>query len=176
MEEIEFKNNKIKLYRGDITDLEVEAIVNAANNQLLMGAGVAGAIKRKGSIIIEKEAIKKAPIPIGEAITTKGGNLKAKYVIHAAAMGIDLKTDAEKIRNATKNALLRCKELKIKSVAFPSIGTGVGGFPLDKAAKIMINEVEQHLSTDIYLVVVIFALFSKNSFNEFKNALTNSRR
>lgn len=173
MKEITFKNTKIRLYLGDITDLEVEAIVNAANNHLFMGAGVAGAIKRIGGKIIEQEAVKKGPIPIGEAIITTAGNLKAKYVIHAAGMGTDFKTDAEKIRNTTKNTLLRCEEARIKSVAFPSIGTGVGGFPLNKTAEIMTNVVKEHLSKETHLELIIFALFSQNAYLEFEKALSN---
>ena len=90
---------KIEILKGDITKLEVDAIVNAANNRMLMGGGVAGAIKRAGGKVIEDEAVKKGPIPIGEALVTKAGNLNAKYVIHAAVMGMDFRTDAEKIQN-----------------------------------------------------------------------------
>jgi len=130
---------KIKLIQGDITDQEVDAIVNAANNHLWMGAGVAGAIKRKGGNQIEDEAMKKGPIPIDEAIVTSAGKLKAKYVIHAAVMGQDLITNEEYIKNATLNSLKRAEELKIKSIAFPAFGTGVGGFPLDRCAQIMLD-------------------------------------
>ena len=114
---------KIKFVKGDITDMEVDAIVNAANNELWMGGGVAGAIKRKGGIEIEEEAVKKGPIPVGEAIVTGAGKLKAKYVIHGAVMGRDLQTDAEKIKNATINSLKRAEELGLKSIAFPAFGT-----------------------------------------------------
>ena len=126
---------KIKLIQGDITDQEVDAIVNAANNHLWMGAGVAGAIKRKGGREIEDEAMKKGPIPIGEAVITSAGKLKAKYVIHAAVMGQDLTTNEEYIKNATLNSLKRAEELKIKSIAFLAFGTGVGGFPTDKIGR-----------------------------------------
>jgi O-acetyl-ADP-ribose deacetylase (regulator of RNase III) len=133
---------KIKVVQGDITDQEVDAIVNAANNHLWMGAGVAGAIKRKGGKEIEDEAMKKCPIPIGEAVVTKAGKLKANYVIHAAVMGQDLTTNEEYIRNATLNSLKRAEELKLKSIAFPAFGTGVGGFPLDRCAQIMLDQVK----------------------------------
>src|SRR3972149_446583 len=104
---------KITCSKGDITDSGADAIVNAANNHLWMGSGVAGAIKRKGSAEIEKEAIAKGPIAVGEAVATTGGKLKARYVIHAAAMGQDLRTDEAKIASATRNALLRAEELGI---------------------------------------------------------------
>ncbi|MCM8763108.1 MAG: macro domain-containing protein, partial [Candidatus Omnitrophica bacterium] len=99
------KGCEIKVIEGDITDLAVDAIVNAANNKLVMGGGVAGAIKKKGGKEIEEEAVKKGPIKIGEAIETKAGRLKAKYVIHAATMGLDFKTDEIKIRNSCANSL-----------------------------------------------------------------------
>src|SRR3990170_7908766 len=100
---------KIEVLRGDITKLELDALVNAANNRLWMGGGVAGALKRAGGPEIEAEAIKKGPIPIGEAVVTGAGKLKAKYVIHAAVMGQDLQTDATKIRQATVNSLKRAE-------------------------------------------------------------------
>ena len=155
---------KIKLIQGDITDQEVDAIVNAANNHLWMGAGVAGAIKRKGGNQIEDEAMKKGPIPIDEAIVTSAGKLKAKYVIHAAVMGQDLTTNEEYIKNATLNSLKRAEELKIKSIAFPAFGTGVGGFPLDRCAQIMLDQVKDFLKKTKYLREVLFVLFDKKSY------------
>ncbi|GAI57524.1 unnamed protein product, partial [marine sediment metagenome] len=135
---------KIEVQQGDITQLELDALVNAANNRLWMGGGVAGALKKAGGKEIEAEAVKKGPIPVGEAVVTGAGKLKAKYIIHAAVMGPDLKTDAKKVREATKNSLLSGDELGIKSIAFPALGTGVGGFPLNECARIMIDEVWQY--------------------------------
>ncbi len=163
---------KIELYFGDITDLEVDAIVNAADNHLRMGGGVAFAIKKRGGKIIEDEAVEQAPIPIGDAIITTAGKLKAKYVIHAAAMGLDFRTDENKIKNATKNSLKRAEELKIKSIAFPAIGTGVGHFPAEKAAEIMIDVVKKHIAGQTNLGKIIFALFNMNTYNAFKKALS----
>ena len=156
---------KIKVVQGDITDQEVDAIVNAANNHLWMGAGVAGAIKRKGGKEIEDEAMKKGPIPIGEAIVTSAGKLKAKYVIHAAVMGQDLVTNEEYIKNATLNSLKKAEELKIKSIAFPAFGTGVGGFPIDRCAEIMLDQVKDFSKKSKYLKEVLFVLFDKNSYD-----------
>ena len=158
----------IEVYRGDITQLELDALVNAANNQLWMGGGVAGALKRVGGKEIQDEALKKGPIPIGEAIVTGAGKLKANYVIHAAVMGQDLKTDDEKIRQATKNSLLRADEIGVKSIAFPALGTGVGGFPLDECAKIMISEVRQYLTRKTGLKRVVFALYDEPAYKAFK--------
>ena len=156
---------KIKLVQGDITDQEVDAIVNAANNHLWMGAGVAGAIKRKGGKEIEDEAMKKGPIPIGEAVVTKAGKLKAKYVIHAAVMGQDLMTNEEYIKNATLNSLKRAEELKIKSLAFPTFGTGVGGFSVERCAQIMLCQVKDFSKKVKYLEEVLFVLFDKKSYD-----------
>ncbi len=161
----------IEVYRGDITQLELDALVNAANNQLWMGGGVAGALKRVGGKEIQDEALKKEPIPIGEAVVTGAGKLKANYVIHAAVMGQDLKTDDEKIRQATKNSLLRADEIGVKSIAFPALGTGVGGFPLDECAKIMISEVRQYLTRKTGLKRVVFALYDEPAYQAFKQEI-----
>ena len=161
----------IEVYKGDIARLELDAVVNAANNRLWMGGGVAGALKRAGGKEIEDEAVKKGHIPVGEAIVTGAGKLKAKYIIHAAVMAQDLKTDAEKIRQATKNSLLRADELSIKSIAFPALGTGVGGFPLDECARIMISEVRQHSTRETGLKRVVFALYDEPAYQTFKQEL-----
>lgn len=159
---------KIDVYSGDITRLELDALVNAANNRLWMGGGVAGALKRAGGKEIEAEAVKKGPIPIGEAVVTGAGRLKAKYIIHAAVMGQDLQTDAEKIRQATKNSLLRGDELSVKSIAFPALGTGVGGFPIDECARVMINEVREHSTGQTGLERVVFAMYDEPAYQVFK--------
>lgn len=161
----------IKITRGDITDSEADAIVNAANNQLWMGAGVAGAIKRKGGQEIEDEAVSKGPIQVGEAVVTTAGSLISKYVIHAAAMGQDLKTDENKIWMATYNSLLRAEELNLESIDLPALGTGVGGFPLERAAEIMIKAVKDYLKDSSSLKQVGFVLFDDDAFNAFKNTL-----
>ncbi len=163
----------IRIVQGDLTEMETDALVNAANNKLWMGGGVAGALKHKGGLIIETEAIKKGPIPIGEAVITTAGNLKAKYVIHAAGMGTDLRTDEDKIRNATHNAILRAHESNLKSIAFPSIGTGVGGFPIDKAAEVMLNTAVSFLKSksNTSIEEIIFVLYSENIYNTFVNKL-----
>jgi O-acetyl-ADP-ribose deacetylase len=127
--EITIDNTVIRLVQGDICDCTTDAIVNAANNALWMGARVAGAIRRRGGEEIEKEAIAKGPIPIGEAVATGAGKLPARYVIHAATMGQDLHTDAEKMAAATRNTFLRAEEIHLASIALPALGTGVGGFP-----------------------------------------------
>ena len=159
--------SEIEVYQGDITRLELDALVNAANNYLWMGGGVAGALKRVGGQEIEDEARQKGPIPVGEAVVTGAGKLKSKYVIHAAVMGQDLRTDAGKIRQATKNSLLRADELGISSIAFPAFGTGVGGFPLAECARIMIDEVHRYSAGDTQLERVIFVLYDDAAYRIF---------
>ena len=162
---------EIKIIQGDITESSAEAIVNAANNHLWMGSGVAGAIKRRGGQQIEDEAVSKGPIPVGQAMATSAGDLKCRYVIHAAAMGQDLVTDEGKIRSATRNALLRAEELELKSIDFPALGTGVGGFPLEKAAHVLVDEARRFLADSNSLAIIGFVLFDKAAFEAFQREL-----
>jgi O-acetyl-ADP-ribose deacetylase (regulator of RNase III) len=159
-------STEIEIRKGDISAVEADVIVNAANNHLWMGAGVAGALKRAGGQQIEDEAVRKGPIPVGEAVETKAGNLKAKYVIHAAVMGQDLKTDEIKIRNATRNSLKLAVQLKAQSIAFPALGTGIGGFPLHRCAEVMLKEVLGYSG----FLKVVFVLYSDESYTIFERA------
>jgi O-acetyl-ADP-ribose deacetylase (regulator of RNase III)/ADP-ribose pyrophosphatase YjhB (NUDIX family) len=169
---MKIKDTEINVVQGDITELKVEAIVNAANNKLIMGGGVAGAIKIKGGKIIEDEATKLGPIEIGEAVWTQAGSLPAKYVIHAATMGLDFKTDEDKIRLSCRNSLKVAEELKIKSIAFPALGCGVGGFLLLASAKIMAQEVFKHLREEkSSLKEIIFCLYDKEAYEEFNKGV-----
>jgi len=169
---MKIKETEIKVVLGDITDFEVDAIVNAANNRGVMGGGVAAAIKKKGGKIIEEEAIKKCPIEIGEATFTSAGNLKAKYVIHAATMGVDYKTDEIKIRNSCRNSLRVADELKVKSVVFPALGCGTGGFPLLASAKIMAQEIWRYLREEKSGIrEVIFCLYNKEAYEIFNQGV-----
>jgi len=164
---------RIEVRQGDITQIAVDAVVNAANNHLWMGGGVAGALKRSGGREIEAEAMSKGPIPVGEVVATTAGNLPVRYVIHAAVMGQDLQTDAEKIRQATRNSLIRADELGIRAIAFPALGTGVGGFPLGECARIMINEVMQYSVGGSALERVVFVLFDEPAFGVFQQELSS---
>ena len=167
---MQISNCEIKVVQGDITGLKVEAIVNAANNKLVMGGGVAGSIKKKGGSIIEEEAVTKGPIKIGEAIYTKAGNLPAKFVIHAATMGMDFATGEVKIRQSCASSLDVAENLKVKSLAFPALGCGVGGFSYLACAKIMSQEIFKHLreTPDSSLRQIIFCLYGKESHKVFK--------
>jgi O-acetyl-ADP-ribose deacetylase (regulator of RNase III) len=163
---------EIILQQGDITELGVDALVNAANNHLWMGAGVAGAIKRKGGEIIEREAVAQGPISVGEAVITGAGDLKAKHVIHAAGMGQDLRTDEEKVRAATRNSLLRAEEKRLRSLAFPAIGTGVGGLSAHVCARAMLEETLKFLQESESLGRVVFALFDPGTYKIFQECLS----
>lgn len=167
---LEINNTIISVIQGDLTEQGTEAIVNAANNLLKMGGGVAGAIRKKGGLSIQKECDKIGPIEIGGAALTHAGDLKAKYVVHAATMGMDFKTDENKIRSATRNSLKIADEKNIASVAFPALGCGVGGFSLEKASKIMIEEINTYLSlTPSKLKEIRFVLFDREAYEIFKD-------
>jgi len=158
----------IRILEGDICDRDVDAIVNAANSQLWMGGGVAGAIKRRGGGAIEKEAVAKGPIPIGESVATGAGTLKAKHVIHAAVMGADLATDAGKIRRAALSALALAGQLGLRSIAFPALGMGVGGFPFDECARIMRQALADQASKETSVSTVEFVLFGRDAREAFE--------
>ncbi len=144
----------MRLVKGDITELEVDAIVNPANTRLIMGGGVAGAIKKRGGREIEEEALRKGPIPIGEAVVTGAGRLKAKYVIHApTVMTPGGRSNPQYVRKAIKAALKRAKELGVKSVAFPAMGSGVGGVPVEVSARILKEESE---GEDLEVILVLY--------------------
>jgi len=163
--------SEIELFLGDITGLKLDAIVNAANNHLRMGGGVAGAIKRGGGAEIEKQAVALGPIEVGESVATGAGQLPARWVVHAAVMALDLKTDEEKIRKATRSALKKCAEIGARSVAFPALGTGVGGFPMEKAAQIMLQEFRAHLESGRQPGRIVVALIDRKAYDAFQKVL-----
>ena len=173
---------RIEIRQGDITDQgDIDAIVNAANTDLVSGAGVAGAILRKGGAVIDEEGQSQAPIRLGEAAVTTAGSLPNKYVIHAAAMGYRAEdrmapkepgtgSSAEIIRSATLNSLRRAEELKLKSVAFPALATGVARFPVDRCAGVMITAARDYGAEhpDSSIELVAFILFTAADYEIFK--------
>lgn len=163
----------ISIERGDITDREVDAIVNAANSTLAMGTGVAGAIKRKGGVIIEEEAMRQGPVEVGEAVLTTGGNLAATHVIHAAAMGSDLATDGEIIARTTRSVLALADKHRLTSVALPALGTGVGRVAPAVSAEAMLGEVVAHLKANpgSALRRIVFVLYLDEAFKAFTDTL-----
>jgi len=159
---------QIVLSQGDITESSAEAIVNAANNDLQLGAGVAGAIRRKGGPTIQQECDAIGSIPVGSAAITGGGNLKARFVIHAASMQLGGLTTAESLRSSTAWSLRLARDRGLKSIAFPAVGTGIAGFPLRDCAHIMLREAVAHLKGETPLETVSFVLFDPASLAAFQ--------
>jgi O-acetyl-ADP-ribose deacetylase len=160
---------QIEVVEGDITALEVDAIANAANDRLWMGGGVAGAIKRAGGTEIEDEATAKGPIPLGTAVETGAGRLPVRYVIHGAVMGQDLQTTGDLVAETTRSCLALADELGAESLALPAFGTGVGGFPLEDAAQIMVREARAYEPASLQRVV--FAVYGRQAESAFSEAL-----
>src|SRR5262245_33939950 len=163
---------EIEVRRADITRLEVDAIANAANTQLRHGGGVAGAISRAGGPTVQAESDRVAPIGLGEAVETRAGEMPCRWVIHAATMELGGPTSAEIIRQATASTLAKADELGAKSLALVAFGTGVGGFPLDDAARIEIDEVRRHLDSGSGLERVVFAVHGDDAETAFHRAMS----
>jgi O-acetyl-ADP-ribose deacetylase (regulator of RNase III) len=161
----------VEVLEADITQLEVDAIANAANTRLMHGGGVAGAIARAGGPEIERESRRRAPVSLGEAVETGGGHMPCRWVIHAATMELGGPTSAEIIRRATASTLRRADELGARSLALVAFGTGVGGFPLQEAARIEVEEVRRHLERDSRLERIVFAVRGAGAREAFEQAL-----
>jgi O-acetyl-ADP-ribose deacetylase len=162
---------RIEVLETDITALDVDAIANAANTRLLHGGGVAGAISRAGGPAVQEESHQKAPIGLGEAVETTAGEMPARWVIHAATMELGGPTSADIIRRATAATLARADELGARSLALVAFGTGVGGFPLEEAARIEADEVRRHLNESSGLERVVFAVRGDAARRAFEAAL-----
>ncbi len=160
---------KVELRQGDLTEMDVDAIVNAANNDLQLGGGVAGAIRRKGGPAIQQECDAIGCIPVGGAAITGGGNLKARNVIHAASMQLGGSTTARALRSSTAHALRIAAERGLQTIAFPAVGTGIAGFPMRECAEIMLAEVVTHFRKPTSLETVHFVLFDAASLEVFKS-------
>lgn len=169
--EYKISQSLVVLMEGDITDLDVDAIVNAANAQLILGSGVAGAIHQKGGPSIQEECERIGGTYVGGAVLTNAGNLKAKHVIHAVGPHLGEGDEETKLRNATMNSLLLAEEHDLKSIAFPAISTGVFRFPVDKCAEIMLTIVVEFLKRPGKLEKVIFCLVGSNTYHIFKSKL-----
>ena len=167
---------RIELWNGDICDLEVDAIVNAANLSLWMSTGVGGAIKRAGGDSIEFAAVRQAPVELGGSVVTTAGTLAARAVIHAVSLDRDRRTSAPVIASAVRSAMARAREIGARSVAFPALGTGVGGFPLDEAARVTVETVRSELDASPTIEHVIFALRGAAVYEAFRVALKAAER
>ena len=158
----------IEVLQTDVTKLEVDAIANAANTRLLHGGGVAGAISRAGGPAVQEESNAKAPIGLGEAVETGAGDMPARWVIHAATMEMDFRTDAQVIEKATRSTLAKAEELGARSIGLVAFGTGVGGFPLDEAARIMVGVARER---EAAFDRIVFAVHGDGAERAFSDAL-----
>lgn len=163
--------NRIVLEQGDLTEIDVDAIVNAANNDLQLGGGLAGIIRRKGGESIQQECDQIGSIPLGGAAITAGGKLKARHVIHAASMELGGHTTARALRASTAHSLRIAAEKGIQTVALPAIGTGIGGFPLSECAEIMLHEAAEHLKRPGAVEKIRFVLFDAKALAAFEKAM-----
>jgi O-acetyl-ADP-ribose deacetylase (regulator of RNase III) len=170
--EREFKGTKIAVVSGDITKLEVDAIVNPANSQLIMGGGVAGAILRAGGRQVQEQALKKAPVQIGHAVATTAGKLKAKYIVHTPTMTRPaMATSLDNVKAATKAALRCAHQAHAQSLAFPGLGTGVGGLDPREAAKIMVETMKKAIEPDTTIKRIILVGYNSDMARAFERAL-----
>ena len=168
---VDINNSVLELVEDDITEMETEAIVNAANAQLIMGGGVAGAIREKGGPNIQEECNKIGGTFVGGAVITTGGNLKAKHVIHAAGPRMGEGNEDEKLKNAALNSLKLADENNLKSISFPAISAGIFGFPIHRCAEIMLKTTIDYLKGETGLERVVFCLFGQGAYRVFENQL-----
>src|SRR5579871_4032994 len=160
---------RIEILQGDLTEMDWDAIVNAANNDLQLGGGVAGAIRRKGGPRVQEECDEIGTIPVGGAAITTGGTLKARHVIHAASMQLGGRTSPHALQSSTAHALRIAAENELKTIAFPAVGTGIAGFPLRECAEIMLREAAKHLERPTSVEKIYFVLFDKEAQETFQH-------
>jgi O-acetyl-ADP-ribose deacetylase (regulator of RNase III) len=160
--------HRIEIRQGDLTEMATDAIVNAANNELQLGGGVAGAIRRKGGPGIQSACEQIGAIPVGGAAITSGGNLKARHVIHAASMQLGGCTTSQTLRSSTAHSLRIAAQNGLKTVAFPAVGTGIAGFPLRECAEIMLSESQKHLEGPTSIEKIYFVLFDREAQRVFE--------
>ncbi|HEX2413822.1 MAG TPA: macro domain-containing protein [Thermoleophilaceae bacterium] len=159
---------RLEVMQADVTKLEVDAIANAANTQLMHGGGVAEAISRAGGPEVQRESDERAPIGLGEAVETSAGDMPARWVIHAATMELGGPTSAKIIEQATRSTLAKAEELGARSLALVAFGTGVGGFPLEDAARLMVGVAREHEGE---LATIVFAVHGSEAERAFSEAL-----
>ncbi|MGH9709183.1 MAG: macro domain-containing protein [Candidatus Acidiferrales bacterium] len=169
-------SDKIILLQGDLTEMDTDAIVNAANNDLQLGGGVAGAIRRKGGEQIQRECDAIGSVPVGGAAITSGGWLKARHIIHAASMQLGGTTTAQALRSSTAHSLRIAAQNHLKTIAFPAVGTGIAGFPIRECAEIMLAEAQKHLQGPTSLERIQFVLFDKQSLEVFEQVWKDIRK
>ena len=161
--------DRIRLVQGDITEVDAEAIVNAANNDLQLGGGVAGAIRRRGGPAIQAECDRVGPIDVGGAAITTGGDLKARYVIHAASMALGGRTTEAALRSSVAESLRLADEKGLRSIALPAVGAGIAGFPMRRCAEVMLAVAAGHIEGGSSLEEIRFVLFDRASYETFRD-------
>jgi O-acetyl-ADP-ribose deacetylase (regulator of RNase III) len=166
--ELDEIKQRIELAEGDVTEMEVDAIVNSANTDLILGTGVAAAIGRKGGKVIQEECDRIGSVEVGEAVVTTAGALKAKYIIHAASMEVGHFATERNIARATRSALQRAEELHVQTIAFPAIGTGAAAFPVHHCARVMFDVVVAQLAAGSSLRRVYFVLYDAEALETFR--------
>jgi O-acetyl-ADP-ribose deacetylase len=164
--------DKIVLQQGDLTEMDVDAIVNPANNDLQLGGGLAGVIRRRGGEAIQRECNQIGAIPVGGAALTSGGKLKARHIIHAASMELGGHTTSRALRTSTAHSLRIAAERGLRTIAFPAVGTGIGGFPLSECADIMLREAAEHLKRGSPMEAIYFVLFDERALAAFQKELS----
>ena len=168
---VKINNRVLELLDGDLTEMDTDAIVNAANAQLILGGGVAGAIKRKVGPQIQAECYKIGGTFVGGAVITTGGNLKANHVIHAVGPRMGEGDEDQKLRNATLNSLKLVDQNNLRSISIPAISTGIFGFPIGRCAEIMLKTTIDYLQGQTGIEKIVFCLFGKESYEVFENRL-----
>jgi O-acetyl-ADP-ribose deacetylase (regulator of RNase III) len=168
---LKINHTEIQLVQEDITLSEADAIVNPANSQLILGGGVAGAIRRRGGDAIDEALKALPPCPVGEAVVTPGGRLKARYVIHAVGPRWGEGDEERKLKSAVTSSLQRADELGLHSVALPAISTGIFGYPLEAAARAILAAVRDHAKGQTTLRRVFLSLFDEKSVKVFKETM-----
>jgi O-acetyl-ADP-ribose deacetylase len=168
-------SDRIEILQGDLTEMDTDAIVNAANNDLQLGGGVAGAIRRKGGPQIQAECDEIGTIPVGGAAITSGGKLKARHVIHAASMQLGGQASAHALRSSTAHSLRIAAQQGLKTIAFPAVGTGIAGFPVRECAEIMLREAAKHFEGPTSIEKIYFVLIAKDALAEFQAVLTSMK-
>ena len=163
---------RIEIQQGDLTEMNTDAIVNAANNDLQLGGGVAGAIRRKGGPRIQAECNEIGTIPVGGAAITSGGDLKARHVIHAASMELGGRTSAQDLRSSTAHSLRIAAQNGLKTIAFPAVGTGIAAFPVRECAEIMLREAAKHLEGPTSVEKIYFVLFDRDAMKTFEEVFS----
>jgi O-acetyl-ADP-ribose deacetylase (regulator of RNase III) len=171
MKTVLIHQTSLVLVDGDITEQATDAIVNPANSGLILGGGVAGAIRRKGGPKIQEECDKIGGTPVGTAVITTGGNLKAKHVIHAVGPQLGEGDEDRKLRNATLDSLKLADENKLKSITFPAISTGIFGYPIDRCAEVMLTTTIGYLRGKTGLEKVVFCLWGEEAYRIFEETL-----